>query len=59
VLSGEAINTNFIVFGLTRSGLAPMIYHSPEASTLTITPLMQMNKKKEIQFYKSKMRDAQ
>jgi hypothetical protein len=26
VLSGEATNTNFIVFGLTRSGLEPMIY---------------------------------
>ena len=26
--SGEATNTNFIVFGLTRSGLEPMIYHT-------------------------------
>jgi hypothetical protein len=28
VLSGEAINTNFIVFGLTRPGLKPTIYHT-------------------------------
>ena len=28
VLSGEATNTNFIVIGLTRSGLEPMIYHT-------------------------------
>ena len=28
VLSGETTNTNFIVFGLTRSGLKPMIYHN-------------------------------
>jgi hypothetical protein len=26
VLSGKATNTNFIVFGLTRSGLGPTIY---------------------------------
>jgi len=26
VLSGEAANTNFIVFGLTRPGLEPTIY---------------------------------
>ena len=28
MLNGEAINTNFIVFGLTRSGLEPTIYHT-------------------------------
>jgi hypothetical protein len=28
VLSGEATNTNFIVFGLTRPGLEPMIYRT-------------------------------
>jgi hypothetical protein len=28
LLSGEATNTNFIVFGLTRSGLEPMIYRT-------------------------------
>jgi hypothetical protein len=28
MLSGEATNTNFIVFGLTRTGLEPTIYHS-------------------------------
>ena len=32
---GAAANTNFIVFGLTRSGLNPTIYH-----TLTITQTM-------------------
>jgi hypothetical protein len=36
MLSREAAaNTNFIVFGLTRSGLNPTIYH-----TLTITQTM-------------------
>ena len=28
VLSGEATNTNFIVFGLTRPGVEPTIYHT-------------------------------
>ena len=28
MLSGEAIKNNFIVFGLTRSGLEPTIYHT-------------------------------
>ena len=28
VLSGEATNTNFIVFGLTRPGLEPTIYRT-------------------------------
>jgi hypothetical protein len=28
VLSGEATNTNIIVFGLTRPGLEPTIYHT-------------------------------
>jgi hypothetical protein len=28
VLSGEAINTNFIVLGLTRPGLEPTIYRT-------------------------------
>jgi hypothetical protein len=28
MFSGEATNTNFIVFGLTRPGLEPMIYHT-------------------------------
>ena len=36
VLSGEATNANFIVFGFTRPGLEPTIYPF-EASTLTIT----------------------
>jgi hypothetical protein len=29
VLSGEATHINFIVFGLTRSGLEPTIYYPP------------------------------
>ena len=37
MLSGKATNTNFMVFGLTRSGLEPTIY-ALEASKLTITP---------------------
>jgi hypothetical protein len=28
VLSGESTNTNVIVFGLTRPGLEPKIYHT-------------------------------
>jgi hypothetical protein len=28
VLSGEATNTNFLFFGLTRPGLEPMIYRT-------------------------------
>jgi hypothetical protein len=28
VLSGEATNTNFIVFGLTRPGIDPTIYRT-------------------------------
>ena len=28
MLRGEATNTNFIVFGLTRSGLEPTIYRT-------------------------------
>jgi hypothetical protein len=28
MLSGEATNTNFIVFGLTRPGLKPTIYRT-------------------------------
>jgi hypothetical protein len=28
MLSGEATNTNFIVFGLTQSGLEPTIYRT-------------------------------
>ena len=28
MISGEATNTNFIVFGLTRPGLEPTSYHT-------------------------------
>ena len=30
MLSGEVTNTSFIVFGLTRSGLQPTIYCTPD-----------------------------
>jgi hypothetical protein len=40
VLSGEATNTNFIVFGLTPLVLEPTIYHTRGEHTLTITPPM-------------------
>jgi len=41
VLSGEATHTNFIVFGLTRSGSNPQST-TLEASKLTITPPMRL-----------------
>jgi len=37
MLSREATNTNFIVFGLTRAELEPMTYRT-QASILTFTP---------------------
>jgi hypothetical protein len=39
-LSGEAANTNFIVFDLTRQRLEPMIYRA--GGEHVITPLMKM-----------------
>ena len=33
MLSGEATNTNFIVFGLTRLGIKPTIYHTRRGNT--------------------------
>jgi len=33
VLSGEATNTNFIVFGLTRPALEPAIYRTRDEHT--------------------------
>jgi hypothetical protein len=41
VISGKATNTNFKIFGLTRSGSNPQST-ALEASTLTITPAMQL-----------------
>ena len=38
LLSGEATNTYFIVFGLNRSGLEPTIYRTRGEHVLTITP---------------------
>ena len=42
MLSGEATNTNFIVFGLTRPGLNQKKSTALEASTPTIMPQMQL-----------------
>ena len=42
MLSGESTNINFIVCGLTPSGLEPTIY-ALEASTLTVMPPMQFS----------------
>jgi hypothetical protein len=36
MLSGEATNTNFIVFGLTRLGLEPTIYRT-RSKNISIT----------------------
>ena len=41
MLSGEATNTNFIVFGLTRTGSNPRST-TVESSTLTFTPSMRL-----------------
>ena len=43
MLSGEATNTNFIDFDLTRSGLEPWCT-TLEASMQTITPMMQLER---------------
>jgi hypothetical protein len=40
MLSREAANTHFIVFGFTRSGLKSMIYRTRGEHTKTITPSM-------------------
>jgi hypothetical protein len=44
MFGGEATNTNFIVFGFTRSALEPMIYKCTafEVSMLTITLAMHL-----------------
>ena len=40
MLTGEATNTNFIVFGLIRSGLEPTIYGTGVEHVNYITPPM-------------------
>ena len=40
MLSGEAANTSFIVFGLTRPGRTHVRPSTLEANTITITPPM-------------------
>jgi hypothetical protein len=65
MLSGEATNTNFIVFGLTRPELEPTIYHTqgehanhyatdpvPNRSDMLITKYRMMQKKSSISKYK-------
>jgi hypothetical protein len=39
-LNGEATNTNVIVFGLTRPGLEPSIYHARGEHSNHYTPPM-------------------
>ena len=46
-----AANTHFIVFSLIRLELEPTIYHSLEASTITITPPMWHRSHNEVQWY--------
>ena len=47
--SGEATNTNFIVFGLTRPGLEPTIYHTRgEHANVYATDAVQRNRILEI-----------
>ena len=54
MVRGEATNANFIIFGLARLGLEPMIYHT-ETSALTITPpvrlIVFLRNLEEINFY--------
>jgi hypothetical protein len=45
VLSGEATNTNFIVFGLTRPGIEPTIYHTRGDHSNHYTPPMRRTTK--------------
>ena len=43
LISGEATNTNFIVFGLIRSGLEPMIYHTQTSNLNLVHYLSYLN----------------
>ena len=48
VLSGEATNTNFIVFGFTQPGLEPTIYHTRGEHTYHYTTdVLHMQNKNE------------
>jgi hypothetical protein len=44
VLSGEAANTNFIVFGLTRTRLEPTIYRTRGKHTVVIVHKLYCNR---------------
>jgi hypothetical protein len=50
VLTGEVTNTNFIVFGLTRSGLEPTIYHKRANRYTTDVVIINQQKQKEKMF---------
>ena len=43
LISGEATNTNFIVLGLIRSGLEPMIYHTQTSNLNLVHYLSYLN----------------
>jgi hypothetical protein len=45
MLSGEATHTNVIVFDLTRPGLEPTIYHTPDEYANHYTTDAVLNKK--------------
>jgi hypothetical protein len=55
MLSGEATNTNFIVFGLTQLGLEPMIYctrgeHANHYATNVVTYIYLFEEKSLLRF---------
>ena len=53
VLSGEATNTNFIVFGFTQPGLEPTIYHTRGEHTYHYTTdVLHMQNKNEKTYWR-------
>ena len=59
MLSGEATHTNFIVFGLTRSGLEPTIYRTGDeyANQYTMMQLTVYRRKKDNTLYNGQKKD--